>query len=130
MVEPEPLQTLLPSMQSARPPTPPRESNNEEPKSATFLNLGRFFQKAGRPSNTPKFTPDSSSESANQSANTSRKKVGFSEWPDYQEPPEVLFDGKGEIKHSVQPLPPSAGRKPSKSILKPSNGLHEEDHSS
>jgi hypothetical protein len=74
------------------------------------------------------FTPDSSAESPNQTAGGSKKKVGFADWTEYNEPPEATFDGKGEIKHAVQRLPPSSERKPSKSILKPSNGSHEEDY--
>jgi hypothetical protein len=132
MVEPAPVSTLLSALlPAARPPTPPRESSQSESKSTSFI--GRFFQKESssrRSSNTSNFTPESSAESPNQSAGVSRKKVGFAEWTDYNEPPQVSFDGKGQIKHAVQRLPPSAERKPSKSILKASNGVREEDYSS
>lgn len=37
----------------------------------------------------------------------------------------MSFDGKGVLKHAVQPLPPSAERKPSKSILKAHNATQE-----
>jgi len=130
MVEPASVSTLLPPLPAARPPTPPRESSHSESKTTGLI--GRFFQKeppSRRSSNTPNPTPESSAESPNQTAGASRKKVGFADWTDYNEPPEVSFDGKGQIKHTVQPLPPSAGRKPSKSILKVSNGIHEDDYS-
>ena len=132
MVEPAPVSTLPPLLPAARPPTPPRESNHGETKSSNLI--GRFFQKESssrRSSTNSNFTPESSAESPSQPAGvSSRKKVGFADWTEYSEPPEVSFDGKGQITHAVQRLPPSAERKPSKSILKPSNGSHEEDYSS
>ncbi|KAH8763337.1 Rap1-interacting factor 1 N terminal-domain-containing protein [Hyaloscypha sp. PMI_1271] len=132
MVEPAPVSTLPPLLPAARPPTPPRESNHGETKSSNLI--GRFFQKESssrRSSTNSNFTPESSAESPSQPAGvSSRKKVGFAAWTEYSEPPEVSFDGKGQITHAVQRLPPSAERKPSKSILKPSNGSHEEDYSS
>ncbi|KAE9367261.1 hypothetical protein N431DRAFT_385492 [Stipitochalara longipes BDJ] len=131
MVEPAPVSTLPPLLQAARPPTPPRESNHSDIKSATLI--GRFFQKESasrRSSTNSSFTPDSSAESSSQPTGvSSRKKVGFADWTEYNEPPAATFDGKGEIKHAVQRLPPSAERKPSKSILKPSNGSHEDEYS-
>lgn len=39
----------------------------------------------------------------------------------------MSFDGKGLLTHAVQPLPPSAERKPSKSILKVYNGNQEQE---
>lgn len=129
MVEPAPVSNLPPLLPTARPPTPPRESNHGNPKSAGLI--GRFFQKESsrRSSTNSNFTPESSAESPSQPAGTARKKVGFADWTEYNEPPEITFDGKGQIKHAVQRLPPSAERKPSKSILKPSNGSYEEEHS-
>jgi len=130
MVEPAPVSTLPPLLPAARPPTPPRESHHSESKSTSLV--GRFFQKEStsrRSSTHSNFTPESSAESPNQTTGGSKKKVGFADWTEYNEPPEVSFDGKGQIKHAVQPLPPSSERKPSKSILKPFNGSHEEDYS-
>jgi Rap1-interacting factor 1 N terminal len=130
MVEPAPVSTLPPLLPAARPPTPPRESSHGETKSSNLI--GRFFQKESssrRSSANSNFTPESSAESASQPAGiSSRKRVGFADWTEYNEPPEVSFDGKGQITHAVQRLPPSAERKPSKSILKPSNGSHDEDY--
>ena len=131
MVEPAPVSTLPPLLQAARPPTPPRESNHKDTKSTSLV--GRFFQKESssrRSSTNSNFTPDSSAESPDQPAGvSSRKKVGFADWTEYNEPLAATFDGKGEIKHVVQRLQPSAERKPSKSILKPSNGSYEDEHS-
>jgi hypothetical protein len=68
-------------------------------------------------------TPDSSAESPPESSLTSsataRKKVGWSE-----DPPRLSLDAK------LQPLPPSSERKPTKSILKAYNGLHEQEYNS
>jgi len=126
MVEPAPVSTLLPTL-AARPPTPPRESHHAESKHHF---AGHLFQKeppSRRSSNNSNITPDSSTDSSGLNSSTSRKKVGFSEWMEYKEPPEVTFDGKGLLQHAVQPLPPSAERKPPKSILKAYNGVHEQD---
>ncbi|CZR66442.1 uncharacterized protein PAC_16343 [Phialocephala subalpina] len=124
MVESAPVSTLPPTL-PARPPTPPRESSNTRTQT-NFL--GRFASSSSiRRSSAPNpsaFTPDSSAESPNTSG-LSRKKVGFSDWPQYNEPPTVSFDGKGVLTHAVQPLPPSAERKPSKSILKAHNANQE-----
>jgi Rap1-interacting factor 1 N terminal len=129
MVEPAAVSTL-PLLSAARPPTPPRESTHSDSKSTTLI--GRFFQKgpsSRRSSTNSNFTPESSAESPSQPAGASRKKVGFADWTEYREPPAASFDGKGQITHAVQRLPPSAERKPSKSILKPSNGSHDEEYS-
>jgi hypothetical protein len=120
MVDSAPVSSLPPALQ-ARPPTPPRESNHNNTKPGLFERL--FQSSTSRRSSAPlpsTFTPDSSAESSNTSSSL-RKKVGFSDWPQYKDPPTVSFDGKGVLKHTVQPLPPSAERKPSKSILKAHN---------
>ncbi|KUJ09710.1 uncharacterized protein LY89DRAFT_657169 [Mollisia scopiformis] len=126
MVESPPGSKLPPTLQ-ARPPTPPRESNQSNTKSSF---VGRLFRSSStRRSSAPvssTYTPDSSAESPTASG-SSRKRVGFSDWPQYKDPPTVSFDGKGVLKHPVQPLPPSAERKPSKSILKAHNGNQEQD---
>lgn len=114
--------STLPQTLEARPPTPPRGFFGR------FLNLG---VSSSSPRNLPSSqnTPTSSAESPMPTPTSFRKKVGFSDSAEYKEPPTVEFDGKG-LSHPVQPLAPSAERKPSKSILKAYNGLHEPDFNS
>ncbi|KAF4632305.1 hypothetical protein G7Y89_g5821 [Cudoniella acicularis] len=131
MVEPAQARTPLPTL-TARPPTPPRESQHIEQKPNIFSRLLYGEPKARRAS-APIITPNSSAESPIPSPNTStsaigRKKVEWSDAPDYKDPPRLSVDGKAFISHPVQPLTPSAQRKPSKSILKAYNGLQEHEY--
>ncbi len=54
--------------------------------------------------------------------------MGWSNSTEYKDPPTISFDGAGDYNHAVQPLPPSAERKPTKSILKPHNVGREQDN--
>jgi hypothetical protein len=125
MVEPASISNILPL--EARPPTPPRESERKEPRSSF---LGRLFSKevpSRRSSSSSHLTPpDSSLESPNTTSISIRKKVGWADSADYNEPPLISFDGE---RLSVQPLPPSAERKPKKSILKAHNASQEQERS-
>jgi hypothetical protein len=131
MVEQALVSTLLPTL-PARPPTPPRESDHSTKDSSLF---GRMVKRDSssslrRSSSTSNhITPESSAESPNTSA-ASRKKVEWSDLAEYSDPPTLSYDGKGAFQHIVQPLPPSAERKPRKSILKAYNGVLEQDYNS
>lgn len=128
MVEPA---TVSPVLQlEARPPTPPRESERKEARSSGFP--GRFISKessARRSSPSAHLTPpDSSSIESPNITGSIRKKVGWAESHEFSEPPVVSFNGEG-LSHPVQRLPPSAERKPTKSILKAYNASQEQEYS-
>lgn len=129
MVEQATISPVLPL--EARPPTPPRESERKEARSRSFP--GRFASKessARRSSSSTHLTPpDSSSiESPITTSGSIRKKVGWAESHEFSEPPVVSFNGEG-LSHPVQRLPPSAERKPTKSILKAYNASQEQEYS-
>jgi len=115
MVEPAPITRLFPTLE-ARPPTPPRESEHNEP--AGFF--GRIFLKDRAPRNSI-ITPDSSAESPTLGSATGRKRVEWAASAEYKEPPILSSDGKSSLPQ-LQPLPASGDRKPIKSILKAYNG--------
>ncbi|TVY47491.1 Telomere length regulator protein [Lachnellula occidentalis] len=132
MVEPASVveTTRLPTL-SARPPTPPRSSNEGK---ASFL--GRILYSESRrssaPASTSNITPESSAEAESSSSSAiARKKVGFSDLAEYKDPPSISFHGKSALRQQpLQILPPSAERKPTKSILKAYNGLLEQEYNS
>lgn len=114
----------------ARPPTPPRDSCDSDAKPARFGFAKHLYnhpthRRASAPVagsvavESPVHTPGSGSKSG-------KKKVLWSELTEYEEAPAPSFDGKN-IRRVVQPLAPSSERKPPKSILKASNGLHEQE---
>ncbi|KAG4444136.1 hypothetical protein IFR05_000365 [Cadophora sp. M221] len=120
----------------ARPPTPPRDSSHNELKLGKVheskpRDLTRFFK--ADPNYRRASAPATSTSAVESSvgtpgSGTGKKKVGWSESTDYNEPPTASFDGQN-IRRTVQPLAPSSERKPSKSILKiSSNGGNEQDH--
>ncbi|KAH6693345.1 Rap1-interacting factor 1 N terminal-domain-containing protein [Leptodontidium sp. MPI-SDFR-AT-0119] len=123
----------------ARPPTPPRDSSHNELKLGKvheskpnllgdltrFLKADPNYRRVSAPA-----TSTSAVESSVQTpgSGAGKKKVGWSESTEYNEPPTASFDGQN-IRRTVQPLAPSSERKPSKSILKiSSNGGNEQDH--
>ncbi|TVY18532.1 Telomere length regulator protein [Lachnellula arida] len=121
--------TRLPTL-PARPPTPPRSSN--EGKSGF---LSRIFygesRRSSAPASTSNITPESSAEAESSSSAIARKKVGFSDLAEYKDPPRISLDGKSALlQQPLQPLPPSAERKPTKSILKAYNGLLDQEYDS
>lgn len=146
MVEPASVETTrLPNLPT-RPPTPPKESSSaashivEEPSpgsifsklSSSLLRYGGS-RRSSAPVSASNITPESSAETPIESSLTSsaiaRKRVGWSEWPDYKEAPRVSLDGKFTFEQPLLPLPPSAERKPTKSILKAYNGPQEQEYS-
>ena len=101
--------TRQPPAAAPRPPTPPRESeNNHGSKASSFF--GRVFSKDTTAKPASSITPESSAESPNQSCGTVRKRVGW--------------DDEATSSPSNLPLPSSGERKPIKSILKPYNGVN------
>ncbi|KAL3425569.1 Telomere length regulator protein rif1 [Phlyctema vagabunda] len=107
--------TTLPT----RPPTPPRESSSSADIKNHFLS-GIFPSESPRASLTS--TPNSSAEVPTILPGSTRKKVDFSPRVETKDPPKLSADGRATPQSRLQPLPPSATRKPSKSILKPYNG--------
>ncbi|RDW89662.1 hypothetical protein BP6252_01694 [Coleophoma cylindrospora] len=126
MVQPASVARLLPAL-PARPPTPPRESTDPQEAKTSFFSS--IFSKAGLSRGSPVTTPKSSAEAPLPGSGSSRKKVDFSPWNDYKEPPKLSADGKHAPQPSIKPLEPSASRRPTKSILKPYNGPLEKDFS-
>ncbi|TVY45861.1 Telomere length regulator protein [Lachnellula subtilissima] len=132
MVEPASIveTTRLPILPT-RPPTPPRSSNEGK---ASFLS--RMFygesRRSSAPASTSNITPESSVEVESSSSSAiARKKVGFSDLAEYKDPPRISLDGKSALlQQPLQSLPPSAERKPTKSILKAYNGLLEQEYNS
>jgi hypothetical protein len=103
------LETLPP-----RPPTPPRESEHNATQ-PSFLQ--RIFSPA-RPKQTPvKSTSNSNLQSL--SSERQRKKVEWSAWTDYKDPPKLFTKENTVWLDSPRPIPSSADRKAPKSILKP-----------
>ncbi|KAJ5041618.1 uncharacterized protein L3040_005196 [Drepanopeziza brunnea f. sp. 'multigermtubi'] len=118
-----------PSLQ-ARPPTPPRESVNSGPKPGS-LGLEKFHftnsnhRRASAPAASSVTTDDSPVDNPGSSTKSGKKRVLWSEFTEYSDPPTASFDGK-HITRMVQPLAPSSERKPSKSILKTYNVREQE----
>jgi Rap1-interacting factor 1 N terminal len=124
MVQPgEPVTRLLESLPQ-RPPTPPRESDNDRVRQGISV-LRRVFSKDLRTS-TPSISPSSSSESVNSSADKSQKKVT---WIGIGEFPTVSSKVSTQSEQPLRLLPPPAEKKPIKSILKPYSGLIAVDRS-
>lgn len=101
-----------------RPPTPPRESDNSEFRSS-FLGLGRLFFRQSGSYTPPDNSPSSSAEFAKETHDRSQKKVEWSASTEYKE--HIIPSSRASHKR-LRPLPPSNG-KPTKSILKPYNGV-------
>jgi hypothetical protein len=101
-----------------RPPTPPRGSSNGNAKLSFF---DRILHKDPASYRSYNITPESSTESANHTpTGISRgKKVEWSEWTEYQEPPTLPTDSQS----IPQRQPPCAEQKPVKSILKATTKL-------
>ncbi|PQE24404.1 Rap1-interacting factor 1 protein [Rutstroemia sp. NJR-2017a BVV2] len=104
-----------------RPPTPPRESENSErqPVTAGYFR-GFFASKASSPRQPATITPKSSAELSTPT--TSRKKVGWSDLYNYDDPTTVSSNTDAPNEKSLQRLPPSADRVATKSILKAYHG--------
>jgi hypothetical protein len=110
MVEPVSVSTSIPI---ARPPTPPRESGRADAPTG-FLGRLFFRESSSHQSSSSALhltPPESSLEVPNTSSGSIRKRVGWADSADYSEPPAILSDGEGLFR-PVQPLPPSAERKP------------------
>ncbi|EPE30324.1 hypothetical protein GLAREA_13047 [Glarea lozoyensis ATCC 20868] len=119
MGEPSIFRTSIPTL-TARPPTPPRESNRNEKRPGL---IERIFGGSPKPALASNITPESSAESPIASPSLStRKKVGWSDSTQYSDSPSAE---QGRLR--LLPLPPSAERKSSKSILKVNHGLMERD---
>ncbi len=105
-----------------RPPTPPREKQQIEADSASQRTRSRHSLVVRSDLHTPpRHSPDSGN-SANPSSQGTRKKVGFSTQPDYQEAP--TYNDKENAPKQPTPLtaPSSTGStRLIKSILKPSS---------
>lgn len=114
MGEPASISTIHPI--EARPPTPPRESERTNLRSSlTERVTSTDPRRSSRSAHLE--TPDSSLESPNNTSGSLRKRVGWAASAEYSDAPVILKNGGGRSP-SLQPLLPSAARKPSKSILK------------
>ncbi|KXJ86254.1 Rap1-interacting factor 1 N terminal-domain-containing protein [Microdochium bolleyi] len=101
----------------ARPPTPPRETQQRLHAQARPLHPLLNLQ------TPPGHSPSSLSDSSLPASQRHRKRVGFSGQADYQEPPVYLDKKNASTSKQPTPLsiPPSTtSAKPLKSILKPS----------
>lgn len=111
MVQPAPDAEELPDI--PRPPTPPRVSE----RSAAKQLVGHILSSAA-----PHTSLSSGVEPLVGTPTSSRKKVGFSEWTEYKDPPAESYFNANIPTAKRNPLPSSAEKKPIKSILKPYNG--------
>lgn len=108
-----------------RPPTPPRESDHSNIQAETSV-LRRVFPNHLGAHTPPNHSPESTTGSSSRSADKSRKKVEWSAWTEYNDPPHK----DSSLEHNFRPLPPSGELKPAKSILKPYNGANPIDRRS
>jgi hypothetical protein len=105
-----------------RPPTPPRESENSSIHIES-TKLRRTFSNHLGENTPPQNSPSSSIESTQPSFGKSSKKVAWSAWNEYKDPPQ-----KGSTpQSSLRQVPSSGELKPAKSILKPYNGVNAVD---
>ncbi|KAM3083996.1 hypothetical protein ACMFMG_001896 [Clarireedia jacksonii] len=105
-----------------RPPTPPREPENGERQPVTAGYFRGFFAPKDSPSKQPAtITPESSAE-LTPTPSTSRKKVGWSDLYNDDDPTTISSNIKVPNEKSLQPLPRSADRIATKSILKAYHG--------
>lgn len=105
-----------------RPPTPPKESNHN--KTSKPLNDASLVTSITRRAtlDTPDESPSSSADYLSNNSDKPSKRVGFSPWNKYHQPPsnnKWVASPDGTIK----PLPPSKELKSLKSILKPYDPL-------
>jgi hypothetical protein len=108
-----------------RPPTPPRESDHSRVQAEGSV-LRRVLSDTLGVQTPPNNSPEPLNRSSNGTSDKSRKRVEWSAWTEYKEPPirdSLLQDG-------LRPLPPSGELKPAKSILKPYNGINPADRRS
>ncbi|RYO79520.1 hypothetical protein DL764_010014 [Monosporascus ibericus] len=104
----------------ARPPTPPREKPTEADSTSRQTRARRSLLARSDIHTPPSYSPDSI-DSGNVSSRRTRKKVGFSAEPHYQEPPTYSVKGNGPKQPTPLTAPSSTGsNRPVKSILKPS----------
>ncbi|RYP61254.1 hypothetical protein DL769_007795 [Monosporascus sp. CRB-8-3] len=109
------LETLPP-----RPPTPPREKQTEADSTSRQTRSRRSLLARSDIHTPPSYSPDSV-DSGNLGSRKTRKKVGFSAEPHYQEPPTYSVKGNGPKQPTPLTAPSSTGsNRPIKSILKPS----------
>ncbi|RYP60004.1 hypothetical protein DL770_010088 [Monosporascus sp. CRB-9-2] len=104
----------------ARPPTPPREKQTEADLTSRQTRSRRSLLTRSDIHTPPSYSPDSV-DSGNLSSRRTRKKVGFSAEPHYQEAPTYGIKGNGPKQPTPLTAPSSTGsNRPIKSILKPS----------
>jgi hypothetical protein len=108
-----------------RPPTPPRESDHSKVQAEGSV-LRRVLSDTLGVQTPPNNSPEPLVGSSNGASDKSRKKVGWSAWTEYKEPP--IKDSP--LQNNLRPLPPSGELKPTKSILKPYNGINPVDRRS
>ncbi|KAK1141565.1 hypothetical protein N8T08_008980 [Aspergillus melleus] len=98
---------------SARPPTPPRTSSRALPEKDRTEDSPVVAQ-------TPGLSPFANNASNGVPSSRQSKRVNFSPWTKYIKPPSFA-NTIAKPKSDLKALPPSNERKPSKSILKPTN---------
>lgn len=103
-----------------RPPTPPRESDHSKVQAEGSV-LRRVLSDTLGVQTPPNNSPEPLNGSSNGTSDKSRKKVGWSAWTEYKDPP--IKDSPAQDK--LRPLPPSGELKPTKSILKPYNAINQ-----
>jgi len=108
-----------------RPPTPPRESDHSKVQAEGSI-LRRVLSDTLGVQTPPNNSPEPLNGSSNGTSDKSRKKVEWSAWTEYKEPP--IKDSP--LQDGLRPLPPSGELKPAKSILKPYNGINPVDRRS
>ena len=108
-----------------RPPTPPRESDHSRIQAEGSV-LRRVLSDSLGVQTPPNNSPEPLNGSSNGTTDKSRKKVEWSAWTEYKEPP--IRDSL--LQDALRPLPPSGELKPTKSILKPYNGINPIDRKS
>ncbi|RFU26407.1 hypothetical protein B7463_g9933, partial [Scytalidium lignicola] len=116
MVQPAPDVEILPNI--PRPPTPPRGSE----RSAAKQLVGRILSDDSKSTASLHTSRSSGIEPLIGTPTSSRKKVGWSEWTEYKDPPVDSSPNTAGLTIKPNPLPSSVEKKPIKSILKPYNG--------
>lgn len=126
MVQSAPAARLL-ELLPPRPPTPPRDIESKSPR---LQSLNRIFSGDRIPRTPLQPTLASSAEFDNRaSSKSSRKKVEWSAWTEYKDPPRIPARGDSTSKSTPRARAPSSDLRP-KSILKPYNGVILLDQSS
>jgi hypothetical protein len=108
-----------------RPPTPPRESDHSKVQAEGPV-LRRVLSDTLGVHTPPNNSPEPLHGSSNGTSDKSRKRVGWSAWTEYKELPIK----NSPLQDGLRPLPPSGELKPTKSILKPYNGVNPIDRRS